>query len=68
MKLETNRKQGKKMRPFTYYELKVLVKNEVQNMQMNCIEGFSINYIKQRAKDILEYIEEMEVIEKNEEI
>lgn len=44
---------------YSNYELMVLVKNEVKNMQLECVGGESIKYLKEKAENILKYINEM---------
>lgn len=51
------------MHNLTHYELTILIKNEIQNMQKNAIEGLKINYIHSRAQDIIKYIEEFNSLE-----
>lgn len=47
----------------TNYELMVLVKNEVKNMQIECVENNSLNikYIRARAEQVLDYIVKMDL-------
>lgn len=53
------------MRDLTHNELTILIKNEIQKMQMEAIEceRLSIQYIQHRATDILNYIQEYYALE-----
>ncbi len=48
------------MRNLTHYELTILIKNQIQNMQINAISDLGINilFCEARAQEILEYIRE----------
>jgi len=50
------------MRELTHYELRVLIKNEIDNIHIHSheagIDNSDIRYIQECAKDILQYCEE----------
>lgn len=51
------------MRKLTHYELRTLIKNEINNMQLNAMGSMFIQYVETRAKDILQYCEEYKSLE-----
>lgn len=52
------------MRKLTGYELTLLIKNEIQCMQMNSVSSFDLNYIRARIEDVKSYIEEYDELRK----
>lgn len=56
------------MRNLTHYELRVLIKNEVEilNKYVREENGFNIDYIKGRAFDIMQYAKEFKDLEESE--
>lgn len=55
------------MRKLTQYELMVLIKNEISLLYNASIESKGLNfyYTRERARDILTYIEEAKIDEEN---
>jgi len=54
------------MRNLTHYELSILIKNQIRIIYENSITKFDVRHARERAKEILRYIEEYEQLETEE--
>lgn len=53
------------MRRLTFYELEILIKNEIELLHKQN-DNFNKNYIRARVNDIIDYIDEHDILCKEE--